>query len=127
MRRSRRGASAIEFALCLPVVVALLTGILDWGAYLSAMHEAQSAAREGVRLGAATDQDEDPVTLAENRVADRLAEAGVKGSGVATLSGLSPDQVMTVTVSGSYSPFVGLVPVPSTVNGAMTMRMEDQP
>jgi Flp pilus assembly protein TadG len=127
MRPSRKGASALEFALCLPVVITLLTGILDWGSYLSAMHEAQSAAREGARLGAATRQDEDPVGRAEARAAARLLEVGITGAGVATLSGLSPDQVITVDVSAVYTPYVGLVPVPATVNGGMTMRMEDQP
>lgn len=47
-----KGASTVEFALVLPMMVLLLTGIIQFGtaynAYLSVTH----AAREGVRLAA---------------------------------------------------------------------------
>ncbi|WP_194954702.1 TadE/TadG family type IV pilus assembly protein [Sphingopyxis solisilvae] len=45
--RGESGASAVEFALVLPVLVALLTGIIDLGALAWKKMEVQGAARAG--------------------------------------------------------------------------------
>lgn len=54
MKRDRRGAAAIEFALCLPVVLVTLAGIIDISLYLSAVHKIERACRDATRVGAAT-------------------------------------------------------------------------
>ena len=52
-RRSRGqregGAAAVEFALVLPLLIALLFGILQFGWYFFVANNASSAAREGAR------------------------------------------------------------------------------
>jgi hypothetical protein len=50
--RSDRGASAVEFALLLPVLLLLIFGIIDFGRILTAEIQLSQAAREGVRLQA---------------------------------------------------------------------------
>lgn len=48
-KRPELGAAAVEFALILPILVALLMGILQFGWYFYASNSASSAAREGAR------------------------------------------------------------------------------
>jgi Flp pilus assembly protein TadG len=54
MRRSKgeRGASLVEFALVLPVLVVLVFGIIDFGFAFNSYIEVRSGAREGARLAA---------------------------------------------------------------------------
>lgn len=53
MRRIRReqGASAVEFALVLPLLLVLVLGAIDWGYYLFTAEIVGNAAREGARAG----------------------------------------------------------------------------
>jgi Flp pilus assembly protein TadG len=54
MRRSRgeRGASLVEFALVLPVLIILIFGIIDFGFAFNSYIELRSGSREGARLAA---------------------------------------------------------------------------
>ena len=129
MRRTR-GSNAVEFALIAPVFIALMGGIMDYGWFFTTQHTLITSVREGTRAGAATDQDSDPEAVAETRVREAMDNAGLDGTGAevsATLSGVSPDQVLTVSVASDYSALMGLVPVPSTLQATLTMRVENQP
>ena len=64
MRRRRRlawrddtGAQAVEFAVIVPVLLVLITGIVSMGIALSAQVSIVQAAREGARYAAICDQD----------------------------------------------------------------------
>ena len=48
--RTDRGASAVEFALTLPIFVILVIGIIEFGWYFFVQHTIQYATREGMRL-----------------------------------------------------------------------------
>ena len=50
-KKGIRGATAVEFALVLPIFVLLLMGIIDFGRYYFVQHTVQYATREGTRLG----------------------------------------------------------------------------
>lgn len=52
MHHDVRGASAVEFALVLPVLLLLLFGILQFGVTLAALQGLEAATREGARLAA---------------------------------------------------------------------------
>src|SRR6478672_11218012 len=54
-RHDSRGAAAVEFALVLPVLVALVFGIIQYGIYFWARQSAVAAAREGVRRASVGD------------------------------------------------------------------------
>jgi Flp pilus assembly protein TadG len=51
-RRRDAGASAVEMAIVLPVLVLLVFGIIDFGRMLTAEIQMSQAAREGVRIAA---------------------------------------------------------------------------
>jgi Flp pilus assembly protein TadG len=51
--RSADGASLVEFAVSLPLLVVLLVGILDFGGAFNLKQELNNAAREGAHFGAA--------------------------------------------------------------------------
>jgi Flp pilus assembly protein TadG len=48
---SERGAAAVEFAIVLPVLIALLCGTIDWGYYFFTRSVVVNASREGARTG----------------------------------------------------------------------------
>jgi Flp pilus assembly protein TadG len=48
--RWKRGSSAVEFALALPVFIILVIGIIEFGWYFFVQHTLQFATREGMRL-----------------------------------------------------------------------------
>ena len=51
-RLRERGASAVEFAILVPVLVMILFGIIYFSLYFNARQGVQAAAREGARAGA---------------------------------------------------------------------------
>lgn len=50
-RRGERGATAMEFALILPIFIALVFGIIEFGHAWYIYHAITNASREGARLG----------------------------------------------------------------------------
>jgi Flp pilus assembly protein TadG len=60
-QRRRRGVSAVEAALVLPVVIIFLFGILEYGRYLMMLQVLTNAAREGAHYALVHTQ---PVTIA---------------------------------------------------------------
>ena len=50
-RRGERGASAVEFALVVPILVALLLGILDYGIIFTDSVSTRNGVREAARKG----------------------------------------------------------------------------
>ena len=58
--RWKRGSSAVEFALALPVFFLLVIGIIEFGWYFFVQHTLQYATREGMRLALVGRQLTDP-------------------------------------------------------------------
>lgn len=128
-RRARRGSNAIEFALILPVLIAVLLAIAEWGWYFNQQIGVQTAVREGTRAGAVCAQEDDPPTVAEARARAALAELGLDATTATisvTTSGTSPDELLTVELAVPYEALTGFVPAPGVLGGSLTMRLEDQ-
>ena len=110
-RRGERGATLVEFALVVPVLLVVMTGILQYGYQFWALETASATAREAARrLAVGTDWD---CTRAE--VVDRLSGPAVSAVPAPTVryaSGAAQvGETVTVTVA-FQSLFVGLLPVP---------------
>ena len=69
----RSGASAVEFALMLPLFLAIIFGIVVFGSYLAMVHGVQQLAAEAARSSVAGISDTERNSLATNYVAANAA------------------------------------------------------
>ena len=141
LRRCESGAALVEFRGSLaPVLSFLLIGIVDFGRFMYDGILAANAARAGVQYGAQT------LITAKDTSGQQTAAtndaAGLSGltatasqpwceiNGSATTCGTANSVAFVkVTVTGSFSPLIGLSrppPLTSPVSGSATMRVEQQ-
>lgn len=124
----RRGASAIEFALTLPVLTFILLAVIEYGTYFFQLTSMTNAVRDGCRLAVRAD---DPITTAEAQT-----RAVLKGFGLDCDAIPSCQVTATVTAQASgydtlrvaarfdYTQITGMVPSPDAVGAQMTMMLE---
>ena len=116
--RNQKGASAVEFAIILPVLVMILFGMFQFGIAYNNWIALTHAAREGARLAAVGAYD-------EQAVRDRAPSVDIASVNVTGLEGNIGDDV-TVNVTGSVLniqiPFVGGRPI--QLQSEATMRIE---
>ena len=96
-RRRDAGASAVEMAIVLPLLVLLAFGIIDFGRMLNAQIQLSQAAREGVRLAALAGGSGYSTADVSARVAQAAPNPGFGGTGAS----VSPAPVMCTTLSGA--------------------------
>ena len=120
IRRSESGASAVEFALLLPVLMMILFGIIEFGLALYRQAILTNASREGARLGIV--QSVPAITTAQIDAAidNYLTAAGITPGNVtrAIVAGGvtgTPVQV-TLTLPYTYSVLPGLTSIAPTIN-----------
>lgn len=133
-RAQRRGASAIEFALCLPVFCALIFGVIEYGWIFFQQANVIAAVREGARYSVTLDKNGTPAPdeAAIDRVKTTLKGVGYSDSMVAAATigavytGASPEETITVSANVPYQAIIGIIPTPGTIHGEMTMILELQ-
>ncbi len=121
--RRRRGASALETALVLPLLLAVLFGVIDWAWYLFQDAGMVVAARRGTRLVAGLGASEGPEAVATAEVIAWLDAFAVDGTAADVDVVIVPDAgegTVTITVAVDYDPLVGWVPVPTRVGAVAT-------
>lgn len=130
MRRCRSGSNAVEFALTLPVIIFILSGVVDYSYYFHLQYNMINAVAQGVRAGVEADPiDDDPIDIAQ-QVADAVWDAAelqgaptfVADWGVTT----PPDRTLVLTGEMNFVNLVGVLPTPTQVKHVATMRMIDQ-
>lgn len=148
LRRSDdRGASTVELALVLPVIVMLLLGSVSGGLALNTMIAASDAVREGARFGATTlpssswAQDVVDRTIAlsatelsAGEVCARLEKGGVvilaNSCGFSASAPSAPAGAGCVVKVWAQKPFTidgGVVSYPGTINRGSVARYERLP
>lgn len=109
-RLGERGQSLVEMAVILPLLLALLVGILELGRAWNVKQVITNAARGGARIAAVQKADDGSAQAA---IEDRMTDAGVDPAAatitITNLSGL-PGSTVTVTVSYEHT-FIVLGPV----------------
>lgn len=115
-RRTDSGAAAVEFALVVPILLALILGMIFFGRAYQVQSSLSMAAREGVRVMAL---DPDHVaTDAENVAVTAAYNLGVPETVTASATACSGDpERTTMTVSHTFS-FLG-VTTPLSGKGEM--------
>jgi Flp pilus assembly protein TadG len=125
--RGERGASLVEFALVLPLLMLFVFGIIEFGGTYNNLISLRNGVREGARLAVVNDQS------SGNIVAETKQRIGLDQTQTKVAVSLSGSQVGdTVTVCASYpaynitgvmKPFLG----GRTVTARVTMRLEQVP
>jgi Flp pilus assembly protein TadG len=135
-RRARsKGAAAVEFALIMPIFVAILCGMIDWSYYFYQRYALSVAVREGIRVGVAvlTTATPDSWNTAQTRAANVLTAGGALDptqvtwgpSSGSRYNGAPPTETMTLSASYTYKPLIGFVGLGTkTMSYSMTMMLE---
>lgn len=116
-----RGASAVEFALVMPLFLMLVFGIIAFGSYFAVVHGVQQLAAEAARSSIAGLTEAERKSLAETYVTTNAAAYPLISPGnLAISAGSSPSDVNVFTVTVNYDasgmliyalpPFVPLPP-----------------
>jgi Flp pilus assembly protein TadG len=101
-----RGATAVEFALLLPMLLLVVFGIIDFGRALNAQITLTQAAREGARLAALGEVNVIPRTQA---AATGLSPVVVAVTACPIGAGATADAVVNVSYSFSFITPVGAI------------------
>ena len=125
---SERGAAAVEMALLLPVLIALVFGIFEFGRAYNAQLELTSAVREGARslaVGASALDVVDTVTAAAPAL--DAAELAAPGAVTVSASPCLPGSQATVTVNYPFTytiaPFFGEATITLSATGVMRCEL----
>ena len=75
--RDRQGNISLEFALVLPILLALLAGIIDFGHAYWVKHVLSAGVREGARVGSRYPASNPHLNLVKNKVREYVLGGGV--------------------------------------------------
>jgi Flp pilus assembly protein TadG len=124
--KSTEGNAAVEFGLVLPLLLAILLGIVDWGHVHFTRMTMTNAAREGARVGVVQSLD----SLAEEE-AHKAAHRYLERSGASAAkvdADLNDNGTLTVRVfDDDFTPLIGFVPTPGQLSATAAMRWELAP
>jgi Flp pilus assembly protein TadG len=134
---SERGGAVVEFAIVLPLFVALLFGTIDYAWYLYQKFTLASAVQSGIRAALAVKETDNPDSW--QAAVDAAKAALAKSGAIAPLSvtfgpaaasrytGTRPTRALTLTGHFTFTPLVGLVPMPtSNLVYSSTMLLDAQ-
>lgn len=146
--RSRlRGASAIEFAMWLPILILFVSAVVDWGYYMTRRAALSRGVMEGCRAGSTIFEPSSvaPIgslirTKAITRTTLILHELGIEcPSADCTLNvdycnngdticgtPAPPFDALQVNASLDFNPFFGWIPIPTVINESFVMAVEHQ-
>ena len=112
VRRERRGAAAIEFAIVGPFFLLLVIGMIVYGGWPWMAHSVQAAVSEGARAAVAGLDAAEREGLARDVVADHLRDLGLR-SGDATVEIDADGRFFRVVVAydAGRHPLMALAPL----------------
>ncbi|MEW6450245.1 MAG: TadE/TadG family type IV pilus assembly protein [Pseudomonadota bacterium] len=94
--RCRKAASAVEFAFIFPLFLAVLFGIITFGAYLVVVHSVQQIAAEAARAAIAGLSDSERATLAQSNINANVGSYPLLSSTRLTLTSAATDPSTSV-------------------------------
>lgn len=122
---SDRGAAALEFALVVPVLLALVLGIIEFGRAYNIQTTLSNAARDGVRVMAL----ENSVTAARTATRNSASPLDLSRATISVTptscaaTTTTPAGTATVTITYPFELISGFLPIDDfTLTGRGTMR-----
>ncbi|HWK96303.1 MAG TPA: TadE/TadG family type IV pilus assembly protein [Pseudolabrys sp.] len=98
-----RGASAVEFAIIMPVFLVLLIGIFAYGSYFALLHGLQQLTAEAARASIGGLTDDERQSLAQSSIATNVEKYPFLTAHDLTLAGAATDPATsTFSVTVSY-------------------------
>lgn len=146
-RDSQNGGAVVEFAIVLPIFLAMLFGAIDYGWYFYQKFTLAAAVQSGLRSALSVKEDDtpDPWTTAKNNAVDNLNKSGAISplsvtwgpvdltatppppSPGADYVGVKPNRAVVLTGMYTFIPLVGFVPLPNkTMTYSITMVLDAQ-
>ena len=129
---SDAGVAAVEFAILLPVLLAILLGMIDYGYYFLLNSTVVNAAREGARAGIVQSSASSAESAATTVATNYLSAAGISvGNSCMNCARVTAalgatNLVVTVTID-PFTPLTGFLPssaLPARARHVSTMRWE---
>jgi len=130
--RRRKGANAIEFALCMPIFVLIAAATVDFGWLFYHRAVIDSAVGDGCRTAALVDPLIGyPTVVAEEALVDALESNGLSCDAVAcvpdaSLVGAMPYMAVHCALTITYDPLFGLLAGDQLMHAEMVRRLEWQ-
>jgi Flp pilus assembly protein TadG len=135
IRTRDRGAAAVEFALLLPLLVAMLMGMIDFGLAVNAQAIVANASREGARAASFNADANATKTVVLNASSTLLGApptvtmscTTIDGAAISSCSSAVAGNVVKVTVTYRYnwiSPGILGLPGYSDITSVSQMRIE---
>ena len=118
MKRNDRGAAVVEFAIVMPLLVALLVGIAEFGRAYYVQTTLSGAAREGVRVMALKDSP----SAAKSAAISAAEPLAIAAGQIAVPANCSAGSNATVTISYTMPFITGLFGSSIGLTGKGVMR-----
>ena len=128
-RRQRRGASAVDFVLTFSLAfVPIFFGLIEYSWFFFQQLQFEEAARAALRDCAGLPQTSDPAGTLEADIGTYLQNYQVNGTVTveALVTGVTPQEVLELDLTVTYTPLIGFVPTPDNHVGTWSARLEDQ-
>lgn len=136
-RHGRRGSNLIEFALLLPIFLALMALVFDYGWFFFMRAVAQTSVRDGCRAGAVIPPDDDAADTAKSAIQDGMSGFSFFGVDCSSTedsrcgitidtSGSSPNETIDCQIAVEYPGMTGIIPMPDSVVAKSSVRFELQ-
>ena len=128
----RRGANAIEFALCMPVFVLIAAGTVDFAWLFYHRSTVDAALGEGCREGSLVDPMlGNPESAAETALVDALEANGLECASVACVASASivgsmPDTSVHCELDITFDPLFGILAGDQHMHAETQRRLEWQ-
>ena len=130
--QNNRGAAAVELAICLPILILLVCGSIEFGLLFYNEQVITNASREGVRAGITGTVNTDIKNIVKNYCSGKLINLnGSSGSSeletdAVTVSGPDVNDDLTVSVTYDYNFLLASILgfTDKTLSAQTIMRME---
>jgi len=127
--QNNRGVAAVELAICLPILILLVCGSIEFGILFYNEQVITNASREGVRAGITGTVNADIIKIVENYCDGKLINLNGSSklqTGAVTVSGPDTNNDLTVGVDYDYDFLFGgiLDFTQKTLSAQTIMRME---